>query len=1183
MIPLLCNKLQFDPSVQNSYAKIECITFFEKTVPELLKNWGASVNGTRDLALVILELYSRAKLPEPCNRFILTEGEISTKKRKFAYFDFALHNRVMLKCRDVMKSLLAGMRDNPAAERSLQKELWSVVKQPSAEYTLAYLKLCVDHLPEDLLAEERPSILRNCTWMLGTWANYSSSQYSRAVVAVASQLTLVDQLENVLEKSNLSTSDRNEILMKYGGFGNERARQLLKDETFVADGESRALALQSLLMSAKESKSLASVAEALSFAVSRLKNEPGMHRRTVFLSLEGHFIEDVVRLSLASDALDNVKIHERIHASFLSILRHDLSRLDSVARHVCFPSLPRSILQEVLAFDPCQMCHALRQLWITCAIQLDWELKSASVGELEMACYSFPSTLESELPSSSWISQATFESLYPLSTPSPPTNGTSTATRRFSYAAAGLIHKGFDVENTFGPTQCVDMVANAVKTVWKDDLDVTALPLTGIFPEDEEIAGCLLARLLTLFCLCGRAWQESNLLTSIFDNIFNGIKTASAHQANHACLLLVRLVKGVNSGFDPRLTKAISALFRRAVAQEDQKMVQSLLPIWQKMYLEHDNHGFRRPVDGRLKGFVDEYDRLCSPVPSQQRTTCLTRTKRECCMAQDLLALSPSSITIEPVRKILFTRRQDVLLKLLRDGAGVGGPFLHLIEAQYNSLGEWLLENLDEHALLSTHPDISSKYAETALLEATSSATSLKAKVEAMSKFINAPTTEHKYVLHALNAELDDAVRESLINGVFLLDNPWQILGSLLSKRGLKKNDQRTTSALLSYVAKEVQVDKVVRVAGLLLGEDRRKGLTQQLHKGVVRMLFDAETIEARNLLHLEWNNDIPDTVRKLIITTCVEQVLRGRTNGMEASILLDVARSDSKDLELKFCLLSPTLCDERDLLVIKEAVDVSSDETLELFLENGTIRVSVSSAQGVAAMRSILGEMEVFSSATMKTLAQLKKLSLSHLFSAQNPRDDEGALDELIAILQTQPNAAASHAAQVASTCAMTMMASGACRILRAVDYASFSTHDTATKLRTCLQAQINMALDIPIREHATRLLVLNNLQVLIGIINGAPNIGYRLQKPFLHDLYILRKDSETLQSVISGSRAPSVAPSLSLPPPPPPPPPPTSSLPPPPVQASMSPGVYGQGRGRVNLVLGRSRGRGRGRGHLS
>ena len=921
VMPCLRDTMQFDLA-QETYITEAELSFFERTIEATLQQWGLSDKVAASLALAVLDVHARvSSLPNEGegNDFVVVTDPFLSKKCRFAYYKFHLHARVKSACYKLAKALLEVAAKVPSFDQSLSRQLWVLVRDmilADDSNLSAYLYACNVYLPTYLCDEERPSIIERSTEFILSTYDKSPNSWKTALASVAQELAKLGFLSTILDNEVIPPKITKYLQVEYGGFASEEARQSLKDETFAADADARATGLTVWLAKACETDSCSLMAEAMSFAASRVKNESGINRRTVFAWLESNFADKVVCKSLEdnSSAAEN---HEMLCSAILDMQKNDLSRLDCVGRQVCFPRLRTYILDTVLEFDPSRLCQERRQLWADCAVQMDWNLKAA-MGDERLACYEWPIGQRSELQSASWISRDSFEAVYPVYSAS--TAGKITQLRKRVDLSKHL-RENFEKENVFGPVQCVKMLESAIGKVWTDSLPSCALRLTGQFPEDKDVSNAWLERILVLYRLCGTSWQEVELLNSVFDSVIDALDDATAKEqdllrANNLLETLSRIHKS-SFWLVPKLAQACDKLFRCSFAAGRACFVKSWLPRWRMAYLESGRRVRYSPVDDRLQHFLDRYALGCEPDVWRPAMSKSDRVLKECRIARELLQMSPSSLLLADVRDVLFTRRQDVLLRYVRDPVSLYGVFseeetdesasLRYVrdpvslygvfseegtdesassefsersepEHECESVDELLFQRLDEEALLSCHADVSIAYARFARTQASSSRLGLMSKIKAISKFMGAPSTQHDDVLAALQSNLDDAVRESLINRVFKLDSPWHILGYLLSQRAIEKNDQRITSSLLRYVAQHVHIDKVVSVAGLLLKNPRRRKLSFQLHKGVIRILFDAKTPEAMKLLGVEWMRDsVPDGVRSLIAEKCVQSDRIGR------------------------------------------------------------------------------------------------------------------------------------------------------------------------------------------------------------------------------------------------------------------------------------------------------------------
>lgn len=1167
--------MQFNLASQETYITEAKLSSFERIIKAILQHWGLSGQVAASAALTVLDVHARvSSLPNKGegNDFIVVTDPLPHKKCRFAYYDFYLHARVKSVCYQLAKALLEVAAKVPSFDQSLLKQLWALVRETilaDDSNLSAYLYACNVHLPTVLCDEERPSIIERSTGFILSTYKSSPTSWKTELASVAQQLARHGLLSTILCNEVIPPKITKYLLVEYGTFASEEARQSLKDETFAADADARATGLIVWLAKASETDSCSLMAEAMSFAASRVKNESGIHRRTVLAWLESNFADKVVRKSL-EDNTSAAKSHEMLCSAILDMQKNDLSRLDCVGRQVCFPRLPKYILDTVLEFDPSRLHSERRQLWADCAVQMDWNLKAA-MGDEELACYEWPIGRHSELQSASWISRDAFEAAYPTSRTS--TAGKITQLRKhvnLSY----YLHKDFKKENVFGPAQCVQMLECAIGKVWINSLPVCALRTPGHFPDDKDVSTAWLERILVLYRLCGMSWQEVELLNTVFDSVFDALGDVTAKEQDllRASSLLETLFGIHKSSFSliPKLAQACDKLFRHSVAADKAHFVESWLPCWRMVYQESGRRVWDSPVDDRLQNFLDRYALGCEPDAWRPVLSKSDRVLKECRMARELLQMSPSALRLADVRDVLFTRRQDALLRFVRDPVPLYGVFgeeetaetiMGALFSEFSesdepeheceSVDEILFQWLDEEALLSCHADVSIAYARFARTQASSTRIDLSSKIEAISKFMGAPSTQHTDVLAALQSNLDDAVRESLINRVFKLDSPWHILGHLLSQKTIEKNDQRITSSLLRYVAQHVHIDKVVSVADLLLKNPRRRKLSFQLHKGVICLLFDAKTPEAMKLLGVEWRRaNVPDGVRILIAEKCVQSIASGETEGWEVSVLSDIATNPVFQPELKFWLLAAQSPYAPVLNGVHQPVGVEKDEVLERFRVKGPSRVIVHSSAALDKFRSILHEFQKSpptpsdENGTLLLLAELKRWELSPSLFMDPPRDDPVTLDEMVALLTRAVSEGVTdlpdHPTQVARTfCAQLFSRAVIIQLNHDVEgkvkdknqeESSFLNElvdgsDAARKFQACVRTLLDAVLDMPVRQQIPRQLVLHLVNTLIegiqsdyrpGAIRPNALLHHLIAKPFAKEWKLLKQDSKCVNEVL-------------------------------------------------------------------
>lgn len=1158
-MPVIAQLVQLDPS-KKTYVTHGSLGRFDGHMSNILKHWGSSVQVLEAASAIVLDLHSRASKKQNGERLVVTEEESppAPKRRKFVYFNHGLHEQVSERCFDLAKRTLHIAIDatRPVAiDRAVMKQLWGLVRQTalsgSSDSLGVYLEACIGNLPEHLREGERASIIQQSRAYILSKFKKTPHRWKEQCAPVAMQLVKLSLLNSVLDDDTVPKKVKDALLVDHAGFANETARQYLKDQTYVADGDARAEGISSLLSEACKTGSFDFILEALDFAEGRIKNEAGPNRKVVFTWLQNHFVSDIVEKSLKAEDLE-LSTLDKVCSAIVSILKNDISRLDCVGRHVCFPNLPNLIIKAALEFDNRLPRLEVRRLWICCSIRLHWELETASSGTESLASYFWPceshehvmgwrDIKEFMVKSAGWISEEAFNKLYP------PSESSKKHAKKPT-GVDGLIQKDFDVARAFGPVQCVEMFTAALKEVWSDDIPVRPLLEEGKrFPEKEEVAMALRHRMESLFCLCGPAWQEVETLTKMFDNVFKDIEAAPpSHFAEAQKFLgLFWWIHGEGGATEiPRLTDACDKVFRHAVTTNMRDVVEAWLPRWKDIYTKKDRRKWDMDVDSRVASFVHSCCTRtpgCEPKSWRLAMSKTDEVQRECGLARELLEMSSSALLLDHVRDTLFERRQDVLLHYLGAHSELDGVFKSNHEEQKESIDEVLFARVKEQQLLGCAAAVSRRYAQYALTRATTSRTDLRSRIEAIGEFMSTPSTQPADVLAALQSDLGEAVREALINRVFSLDSPWHILGFLLSQKAIEKNDQRITSALLGYVARHVPLDKVVLVVGHLLKKSRRKKLGFQLHKASIRMLFDANTDVATELLRKEWNYDLHESVRSLLIQKCIERVVNyERTEGWEPSVLMDVASSDSIDVDLKFCLFAPTWAGiqhtDFGTLAIKHPEDVLSDETFDLFRKKDLARVPFGSVAVAGVLRSIMEKLESTSEGSLKLLARLKRLSLSNMFCNGDcdgkVQDDHSARDEMVSIL-TKPVDWVDHKTQVERRLVSEMFGHVAIKLVnqqlcrrpsmpQSEIEEKCNKMEVTAKLRACVRSQLDAALDLPIRKHILRHIHLDSLGSLLSTIQSSDRDLHQLLviKPFEKELWILKKDESHITSALRTAR---------------------------------------------------------------
>ena len=1124
ILPNLDDMMQFDAAIPETYITNSTMDYFRFMTRDVFGKWSSSREVLKALAKTVLAVAARASKRYGKSIAVADTGSPPRKKRKITFFQHGLHASVTKICVEMGEEILSVVQGmEPELEES--HRLWGFVSGEN-DSALAYdfkkyLKAYETYLPKSLLATEEPKMISRAKAHILEVEGKNPSRWKDVIAFRHSPSPkLIEKI--IANDSEICEKVKETLILEFAGFENEHTRLALKNEAFVKEPESRITALIQWMDEAYKTGSLWHVANALSFVVSRIKNESGIHRRTFFAHFENNFVSKIVVESLKETSL-NVHVHERLSAAVVAMQQNDLSRLDSVARMVFFPALPHAILDRVLKFDPKRPCLERRQLWTDCALKLHWKYETALRGDESLACYEWPIYSYRPLESASWISLEEFETVYPLSDVS-----CDNKVRHLnqSVCLSDFLFKNFDVEKVFGPAQCVSMLERSLSTVWDESLPLCALRVDGVLAEvEDDVISALHRRLFGLYDLCGTHWQESELLSAVFDNAFAHVREDSPeHHLEHAHFLLSHLFTIHRSDYQaiPRLVEACDKFFRVLVATGHEYWTEKWLDYWISIHVEQGSWTWDFPGGSRLKSFLCKFARHNEPKSWRKSLSRTDRFSRECQTTRVLLTMSPSAVFIPSVQAILYRRRQDVLLRYLRQVSNWHGVFRKA--DNYETVDELLFHSLSVSDLARCHAEISQRYAKFAFTAASNSKLDVQAKIEAVGNFMKAPSTQHEEVLGALQSNLEDAVREALINCIFDLDSPWFILGSLFGQNAIEKNDQRVTAGLLGYVEQHVQVDKAVRLGAILLKDSKRAKLSFQLHKGVLRMLFDAKTFNANRLLQEEWSKNLPDPVRILFAEKCVESVAAGSGKEWELTVLSEVARTASFSSEIKFCLFAPSWSNCPSF-TIYDGEDVPPDAFLEDFQEKGPSPIRVTSPASIKKFHSILEELESSSEGAMRFLARLKRLSLSNVFSNLTPLDDQDALDEISEYLKTAMDF--DHQTQAGRRYLATLFAYGVCSMLMH-NLPSYSLyrgsvllsekcrdHPSAIKFRDCFHYLLGLLLDTPIRQRQKRMHVFTTLLEFGRQITSDSIKEYLIREPFANELKMLEKDSQLSREV--------------------------------------------------------------------
>jgi hypothetical protein len=1139
VLPRLASMLPLDSSNPSTYATTGAnIGYFESTCSSIVEKWAINETVAKELASLILnglELASKVEdsiaTGTKSPRFAFS-ADVGSSRRRLIHLNVNLPRKIRGTCLRLIKNILARLKS--CGSFAFSKQLWTELVKEEKHHLANYLSTCSLYLPEDLKEAERPSMIAQSQASIASRVQLFPFGWKGQLYSEFQQLHTLDILEKVVWGcKDIPDKDKDSVLRDHAGFGNDKVQQMLKDETFVADGNDRSAGLIQWLDRAFDTQSVLLTAKAMSFAASRLRNESGVNRRTVFAWLKDAIVPNIVLPSLDDDGGDLAVLKE-LSATLILIQKNDFSRLDSVGRMELFPQLPELILEATLGFDAIRLNQERRQLWVDCAIRLHWTSEQATSGDEGLRCYSWPCNTQCprELKSAAWVSPEHFQDAYPLAELGNSEKLSTLLKRQGIVFSQLIVQKDFDKENVFGPEQCIDMLHDALKNLWRDDFPCAPLHVESSFPEDEAVAEALLGRLQVALRLCGSAWQEVEVLTTTFDNVFSNLDSAALIDSNFSCAssLLETLIDIHNPNYAlqvPRLAHACDVIFRSAVAHSRSDYMLRWFSYWRTLFFYYGSRDWGSMKDERFRLLILKHSVGCEPNSCRNTLSKSDKAARNCIMVRELLAMSTSALAMKDVCDILLRSREDAFIRY-SDVCTLRGPFSCF--AEHDSFDSMLFENVEVEALVSCSAAICRRYAHFALKEATNPRNHLRTKMNAIKMFVGAPTTQHSDVLLALQSDLEEAIREVLINRVFSLDSPWHILGFLLSQSAIEKNDQRVTAILLGYVAQHVHVSKVVRVLEVLLKHPRRKKLSFQLHKAVVRMLFDARTSDAMRLLRVEWESELPVGVRNLVVEKCMEATLAGGIDGWEASVLSQVATDLTLELETKFLLFAPRGA-ATGPLGIEKADGCETDELLDRFRQKQPPPLDFTSEDVAGLLYSVLEQLEQSSEGSLQALAKCKKLSMARIFAGKLLSDDQGALDEMFRIL-TSP-LPYNHQSQVVLSYLSHLTALGVATILnhalsqQKADQMSIEEVGdfckeiaVARKFKDCLQTLLGEVLALPIKKGQRRKQLLKSFQTLLATLEQQ-DIRRRLVKvlfsdPFKSELDLLEKDASLVNAVV-------------------------------------------------------------------
>jgi hypothetical protein len=525
--------------------------------------------------------------------------------------------------------------------------------------------------------------------------------------------------------------------------------------------------------------------------------------------------------------------------------------------------------------------------------------------------YSFPLTGVGILQVSNWIKEEAFDRVYPhRECPDALAN----LRQRFDLLDNVRV---YDAKQVFGPSYAVEALVTSLTSVWEKRLG-SPLRIMELTPDDDLAARGMLLRLKQLYSLCSFAWESSEILCDIFDTLYKRLHCASKYQFELVSTFLEEVL-AISTSIDlpgdskvayffehPRLTSAIDSVFRYAVLHDLQDSAYRWLETWKTIRLYKGCCQWQN-IDSSLLPFLVRYAVGCEPPKtiSGFKVKPAERVSRLCSFTRELIEMTDSAVHEQGIFCTLIDVRPDVLARLIlkhKDGgSSIEGTF-----CRKGSMGlTTLLYSYISASQVQSFPSaVARLYAACALERSRNVSLTIKDRTLAMERFITCPSTSSSNILDALR---DDTLEVPLIEAVtlriFELDSPWHVLAHLLSVPVLEQKGQRTTASLLAHVPKHVQVNLVVKTLGLLLDHSRRRVLTVT---EIIRMLFDAGTDEAKELLKTEWERDIHIDVRHALLISCLRAAVSKDTSvEFEWGVLENLARSKTTEDSTSLLLLA--------------------------------------------------------------------------------------------------------------------------------------------------------------------------------------------------------------------------------------------------------------------------------------
>ena len=613
----------------------------------------------------------------------------------------------------------------------------------------AFLSACATVLPSVIAAREKPLLLPALVHHLRA----PNSRFSAGSVAGVTQLEgWTSFLLSAVDQCGAEWPSRSTLLStSVADISLPAVRECMEKACSDRDPQVRLQQYLSILrLSATASPSVSPLsslhewARSLDFVQRRTKNEAGLYRKEIYQLINDQIATKVAQsltppttapgtastgsasaaAAAGPSALASVQL---ITESLSAILRDDVSKRDSVAKSL-FQAIGRTLLSNAVSNAsnrPPQL--AVRRLWISCGITLDWLVLRTISGEDAVRRWVWPITGLTLSPAQS-ITEAQLDGPIKSAVVAGVKGGEGEfATLRQSVYRTGM-HVNVAAQDVFTPEQAVDLLATSFLAAQQqqsgseggaasdassasasasvsDSNASVARPFDFVvengsfFPPAEAEGGRraasaadgvayeshTLKRVQALLAFCGPQWTAVPTLVRFFETVVSTVANpqlasnplaAAQYQQTFTLFQSVRKLYPEGSAWYelPPLARACSVLFETAVARSNIAAAATLRPVWTEMQMHKgkissmsslslSERGWLVARIVRLRGRHALPGSASMSKPARMAADKADSSERSATVLRDLLALSPS--VFHHVWSALLAARDDIFSQYL--------------------------------------------------------------------------------------------------------------------------------------------------------------------------------------------------------------------------------------------------------------------------------------------------------------------------------------------------------------------------------------------------------------------------------------------------------------------------------------------------------------------------------------